>query len=253
MLICRYQGPAGPQFGVVEQGVVYSLLGDPFTDAIIGGRVSPLSEVSLLPPITPSKIVCVGRNYLDHVRELGNQAPAEPLLFLKPPSALIGMDAPIELLPEMRRVDHEAELAVIVKRRGRFIPTGQALEYVLGYCCANDISEREYQKQDGQWTRAKGFDTFCPLGPWINTSLDASDLGVTCRVNGQERQRGRTSDMIFAVPALVSYISGIMTLEAGDVILTGTPSGVGAIHAGDVLEVEIEGVGVLRNPVVAYR
>jgi 2-keto-4-pentenoate hydratase/2-oxohepta-3-ene-1,7-dioic acid hydratase in catechol pathway len=199
----------------------------------------------------PSKIICVGRNYAAHAKELGNEVPEEPLLFFKPSSALIGQDAVIEILPPMGRVDHEAEMAVVIGRQGRFIRRDEAQNYILGYTCANDVSDRDFQKKDGQWTRAKGFDTFCPLGPWINTELDASNVTVTCYVNGERRQEGSTSQLIFDIPFLLEYISGVMTLFPGDVILTGTPSGVGPLQPGDEVEVNVDGIGTLRNTVAS--
>lgn len=252
MLICRVSTSAGPVYGLVDQDVVYELVGSPFDEGYkAAARMGSVGDVELLPPTVPTKIVCVGRNYAAHAQELGNDVPPEPLLFFKPPSSLIGQGAAIEILPQMGKVDHEAELAVVIGHRGRFISASDALNYVLGYCCANDVSDRDFQKNDGQWTRAKGFDTFCPLGPWINTSLDVSDLAVRCRVNGETRQDASTDQMVFKVPFLISYISQIMTLESGDLILTGTPAGVGPLRPGDVAEVEVAGIGILRNPVVA--
>lgn len=203
---------------------------------------------------TPSKIVCVGRNYADHAKELGNPLPMEPLLFLKPPSALIGDGEAIILPPESERVEHEGEIAVVIGKRMRKVSETQALQGIAGIVCANDVTARDLQQRDGQWTRAKGFDTFCPVGPRVVplTELPPWDqLEVVCRVNGTVRQRGRARDMAFPIPSLLSYISRIMTLEAGDIVLTGTPSGVAPLVAGDVVEVEVSGVGVLRNPVVA--
>ncbi len=203
---------------------------------------------------TPSKIVCVGRNYADHAKELGNTLPAEPLLFLKPPSALIGDGDAIILPPQSERVEHEGEIAVVIGRRMRRVSEIEAVEGIAGVACANDVTARDLQQRDGQWTRAKGFDTFCPIGPRVVplTELPALDqLEIVCRVNGTVRQRGRAGEMAFPIPFLLSYISRIMTLEPGDIVLTGTPSGVGRLVAGDVVEVEVSGVGVLRNPVVA--
>jgi 2-keto-4-pentenoate hydratase/2-oxohepta-3-ene-1,7-dioic acid hydratase in catechol pathway len=192
----------------------------------------------------------VGRNYSSHAAEHGAEVPAEPLIFLKPPSAVIGPGAPIVLPAQSARVEHEAELAAVIGRRGRRIPREQGLEYVLGYTCGNDVTARDLQRSDGQWTRAKGFDTFCPLGPWIETELDPAAVEVTSRVNGVLRQQGNSGRMVLDIPTLISYVSHVMTLEPGDVILTGTPAGVGPLLAGDVVEVEVEGVGVLANPVI---
>ena len=213
------------------------------------GEVARVEEVDLLAPVQPSKIVAVGRNYRAHAAEMNAELPSEPLLFLKPPSAVIGPGETI-LLPSMSsRVDYEAELAVVIGRRAKDVPWNTALTYIFGCTAANDVTARDLQRTDGQWTRAKGFDTFCPIGPWIVTNLDTASVAVRARVNGEVRQDGRTRDLIFDVPYLVSYISKVMTLEPGDVILTGTPAGVGPLDAGDVVEVEIDGVGVLRNPV----
>ena len=198
----------------------------------------------------PSKIVAVGRNYLAHARELGHEVPTEPLIFLKPTSAIVGDQDDVVYPKASLRVDHEAELAVVIGRRCKDVNEGDAFDYVRGYTCANDVTARDLQESDDQWTRAKGFDTFCPLGPQVVENLDPSSLRVVARVNGEVRQDGHTSDMLFGVPSLVAFISGVMTLEPGDVILTGTPPGVGPVQRGDLMEVEIEGIGVLRNRVV---
>ncbi|CAN5844147.1 fumarylacetoacetate hydrolase family protein [soil metagenome] len=198
----------------------------------------------------PSKIVCVGRNYLEHARELGNEVPERPLLFFKPPSALITNGEAIVLPRESGRVEHEGEIAVVIGRRARHVTEDQALRYVAAYAPLNDVTARDLQKTDGQWARAKGFDTFCPLGePVPAEAIDPRELEVVCRVNGEERQRGRASQMAFPIPVLIAYISGIMTLEPGDVIATGTPAGVGPLQPGDRVEVEVPGLGVLSNPV----
>jgi 2-keto-4-pentenoate hydratase/2-oxohepta-3-ene-1,7-dioic acid hydratase in catechol pathway len=207
------------------------------------------STAQLLAPVTPTKIVCVGRNYRAHATELGNDVPAEPLLFFKPPSSIIGPDDMIELPSASSHVDHEAELGVVIGSRARNVPVDQALDHVFGYTCVNDITARDLQKKDGQWARAKGFDTFCPVGPLLVTNIDPTTRAVRCRIDDTLRQDGNTRDMIFSVRHLVAYISAIMTLEPGDLIATGTPHGVGALAHGDVVHVEIDGVGVLRNPV----
>lgn len=203
---------------------------------------------------SPSKVVCVGRNYAEHAKELGNPSPKEPLIFLKPASAVIGDGEAIVLPPQSQRVEHEGEIAVVIGARLKRVSQPQALNGIAGITCANDVTARDLQKTDGQWTRAKGFDTFCPVGPRVVPLKDLGDLGalqVQCRVNGQLRQQGRASDMAFPIPMVLSYISHIMTLEPGDLVLTGTPAGIGPLVAGDVVEVEVSGVGVLRNPVVA--
>ncbi|HEX9164977.1 MAG TPA: fumarylacetoacetate hydrolase family protein [Gemmatimonadales bacterium] len=201
--------------------------------------------------VTPSKIVCVGRNYVAHAREMGNDVPAAPMLFLKPPSAVIGPGDPIVLPPQSAQVEHEAEIGVVIGRRIRRVSPDEAIAAIRGFTCANDVTARDLQKTDGQWGRAKGFDSFCPAGPIVAEGLDWRTLEVIGRVNGEERQRGRSAEMHFSIPVLVSFISEAMTLEPGDLILTGTPAGVGPLRHGDLVEVEIPGVGVLRNPVRA--
>ena len=201
----------------------------------------------------PGKIVCVGRNYVEHAEELGNVVPERPLLFLKPPSAVIGDGEPIVLPRESRRVEHEGEIGVVIGARLRSCSERDALEAVAGITCVNDVTARDLQRADWQWTRAKGFDTFCPVGPRVvplGELPPPDELEMVCRVNGSERQRGRTADMAFGIPLLLAYISAVMTLEPGDLVVTGTPAGVGPLAAGDVVEVEIPGVGVLTNPVV---
>jgi 2-keto-4-pentenoate hydratase/2-oxohepta-3-ene-1,7-dioic acid hydratase in catechol pathway len=198
----------------------------------------------------PSKIVCVGRNYVEHARELGNELPERPLIFFKPPSSLIVHGEAIVLPPASRRVEHEGEIAVVIGRRARHVAAADAWDFVAGIAPLNDVTARDLQKTDGQWTRAKGFDTFCPLGPMVPLDgLDRDALEVVCRVNGEVRQHGRVGEMAFGIPVLLEYISAVMTLETGDVIATGTPAGVGQLHDGDVVEVEIPGVGKISNPV----
>jgi 2-keto-4-pentenoate hydratase/2-oxohepta-3-ene-1,7-dioic acid hydratase in catechol pathway len=199
----------------------------------------------------PSKIVAIGQNYRLHAQEMGKGIPSEPLLFFKPPSALVGDGGVIERPAGYARVDHEAELGVVIGKRARRVKRADALDYVLGYTCVNDVTVRELQQKDGQWSRAKGFDTFCPVGPRIVPGLDPSDLAIRCRVNGVSKQDSRTSDLIFDVPTLIEFISAHMTLEPGDLISTGTPAGVGNLNVGDLVEVDIEGIGVLSNRVVA--
>lgn len=199
--------------------------------------------------VQPSKIVCVGRNYAAHARELGNEVPANPMLFFKPPSALLEPGGTIVMPAVSQQVEYEAEIGVVIGRRARQVAAADAMAFVRGFTCANDVTCRDLQKPDGQWGRAKGFDSFCPVGPVVAEGLDWSTLEVIGRVNGVERQRAPVSQMIFSIPVLIEYISGIMTLEAGDLILTGTPEGVGRLQPGDVVEVEIPGVGILRNPV----
>ena len=210
---------------------------------------TPPDGATLLAPVTPTKIVCVGRNYADHAKELGNEAPSEPIIFLKPPSALLAPNGTIVRPAISQMVHHEAELAIVIGKRAKNVKAAGWRDYVLGFACANDVTARDIQKRDVQFTRGKSFDTFCPIGPCIETELDPSNVRVQLRVNGETRQDGRTSDMIFPPPFLLEFISSVMTLEPGDVILTGTPAGVGPLVAGDMVEVEIEGIGVLRNEV----
>jgi 2-keto-4-pentenoate hydratase/2-oxohepta-3-ene-1,7-dioic acid hydratase in catechol pathway len=236
--------------GMLEGDVVRPLRGTFFEDPIPTDDTIPLSEVRLLAPIIPSKVVCVGRNYVEHAEELGSDVPEEPLLFMKPSTAVIGPEDPIRLPPESGRVDHEGELAVVIGRPCRRVSEEDAFGFILGYTCGNDVTARDLQQKDGQWTRAKGFDSFCPLGPWVETELDPRDVEIAMRVNGETRQRSRTSNMIFRPPTIISYVSQVMTLLPGDVILTGTPSGVGPLSPGDRVEVEVEGIGVLANEVI---
>ena len=218
-------------------------------DALTGKQIA-LSEIDVLAPVTPSKIVCVGRNYREHAAEMGNKLPDEPLLFLKAPSAIIGNGDCIQLPPESAQVEHEGELGVVIaKEAHRLTEDDDPLNYVLGYTCVNDVTARDLQRKDVQFTRAKSFDTFCPVGPWIETELDPLNLTVKTRVNGVEKQSGRTADMAFSVPYLIRYIANVMTLFPGDLIVTGTPAGVSRLNAGDTVEVEIEGIGILQNVV----
>lgn len=251
-------------FGAVEgepeagpQGLtIAEIEGHPFGKLSFSGARWALSDVRLLSPILPSKVVCVGRNYADHAAEHGNDVPKEPLLFLKPSTSVIGPRDAIRLPIFSKQVEHEAELAVVIGAPGaRRADRAAAERAIFGYTCANDVTARDLQRSDGQWTRAKGFDSFCPIGPWITTGLDVSDLEIRCEVgrNPEEmevRQLGRTKDMVFDVPGLVSYISHVMTLLPGDVVLTGTPAGVSPLVEGDTVTVRIEGIGELTNPVV---
>jgi 2-keto-4-pentenoate hydratase/2-oxohepta-3-ene-1,7-dioic acid hydratase in catechol pathway len=249
-------------FGVVEGEAgsavdlagltVAEIEGHPFGTITFTGQRWALADVRLLSPILPSKVVCIGRNYADHAKELGNEVPAEPLIFLKPSTSVIGHRDIIRLPPQSKRVEHEAEIAIVIGALGaRRVDRGDAMRSILGYTCANDVTARDLQRADVQFTRAKGFDSFCPLGPWIETALDPADLEVRCEVNEEVRQLGRTKDLIFDIPTLVSYVSHVMTLLPGDVLLTGTPAGVSPIVAGDTCTVRIEGIGELANPVAA--
>jgi len=252
MRLARVARPDGPCFGVVQGEYVVLIDSHPFGPFALTDQVAPLEKVRLLAPVIPSKIFCVGQNYAAHAAELGHEAPPEPLIFSKPATAVIGPGDDIRLPALSDRVDHEAELAVVIGRLTRKVPVADALDSVLGYTCANDVTARDLQLRDGQWTRAKGFDTFCPLGPWIETELDiAAGLAVRCLVNGDVQQDGTTADLIFDIPTIVSYCAAFATLLPGDILLTGTPAGVGPLAAGDTVDVEVEGVGTLSNPVMA--
>jgi 2-keto-4-pentenoate hydratase/2-oxohepta-3-ene-1,7-dioic acid hydratase in catechol pathway len=216
------------------------------------GATYPLDEVRLLVPVLPSKVIAVGQNYAEHAREMGAATPAEPVLFLKPSTAVVGHGEPISYPAKLtQRVDYEGELAVVIGTICREVPAARAKDVIFGYACANDVTARDLQARDSQWTRAKGFDSFCPLGPWIETDVDPADLQLTTSLNGEIRQRSRTSDMLHDVPALIEYVSAVMTLLPGDVLLTGTPAGVGAMDDGDEVTVTIENIGSLTNTVVS--
>jgi 2-keto-4-pentenoate hydratase/2-oxohepta-3-ene-1,7-dioic acid hydratase in catechol pathway len=230
--------------------LVQPLAGHPLFDPTPVGEPLPLTAVRLLAPTQPINVVCVGMNYADHAAELDDEAPAEPLIFLKPATSVVGPGEPVRLPRGVGRVDHEAELAVVISKPARDLAPDRALEHVLGYTCANDVTARDQQRSDGQWARAKGHDTFCPLGPWIVTDLDASDLRVRCEVDEVLRQDGRTRDLLHGVPELLAHITAFMTLLPGDVVLTGTPAGVGPLAAGQTVSVQIEALGTLTNPVV---
>jgi 2-keto-4-pentenoate hydratase/2-oxohepta-3-ene-1,7-dioic acid hydratase in catechol pathway len=242
----------GPLFGLLDGDHIRELSGPPWIQSLLASRTWRHADVHLLAPVEPAKVVCVGRNYAAHAAERGNQVPKEPLIFLKPSSSIVGPDEPIVLTPYSQHVDYEGEMALVIGRRCSHLrETDDALSNVLGYTCLNDVSARDIQKSDVQFTRAKGFDTFCPVGPHIETHLDPSDVLVETYVNGAPRQSGSTSLMVYSCAFLVRWISRMMTLYPGDVIATGTPAGVGPLVAGDVVEVRVAGVGVLCNPVHA--
>jgi 2-keto-4-pentenoate hydratase/2-oxohepta-3-ene-1,7-dioic acid hydratase in catechol pathway len=261
MKFCRFLPPAPsvststtPLYGLLEGEQIREISGTPWGQWSRASPTWPRASARLLAPVEPGKVVCVGRNYAAHAAELGNVVPKEPLIFLKPPSAIVGPDEPIVLPPYSQRVEHEGELALVVGRRcAHLSDTDDPLSYLLGYTCLNDVTARDIQKNETQFTRAKGFDTFCPIGPHIETHLDPSNVLVETHVNGTRRQSGSTSLMIYPVKVLVRFISRMMTLFPGDVIATGTPAGVGPLTAGDVVEVSVAGVGALRNPVHAPR
>lgn len=251
MKIVRFSHEESIRYGIVDEAELVVLEGDPlFAGFDTTGERIPLGEVSLLAPVIPrSKVVCVGKNYHDHAAEMGSEAPAEPLLFLKPNTSVIGPGDAIVRPPQSSRTDFEGELAVVIGRIAKNVPAASALDYVFGYTIANDVTARDLQKSDGQWTAAKGFDTFCPLGPAIETEFDPAVAAIETRVNGDVKQSAPLTDMIHSVPDIIAYASAVFTLLPGDVILTGTPAGIGPFGAGDVVEVEISGLGVLRNPV----
>lgn len=261
MRICRFAHGEEVSFGVLDnlddqgeltdKSIIAILRGHPFGEFDPDGRVIAASEVKLLAPILPNKIIGIGTNYAGHAAEMKSELPREPLMFLKPSTSVIGPNDFIVLPKQTSIVHHEAELAVVIGRFCKDVPRERVADVILGYTCANDVSARDVQKSDGQWARAKGFDTFCPLGPWIETDLDPIDLAVTAYVGDQQRQSGSTKDLIFSVIDLVSYVSHQMTLLPGDVILTGTPAGVGPIVVGDEVEISIEGIGSLVNTVKA--
>ena len=249
MRICRFRHAGQDRYGTIEGALVRPLSAAPWAGGLPEGKPVPLDEVRLLAPVEPSKVVCVGRNYRAHAKELGNEVPPTPLLFLKPSTAIVGPQDAIRCPEQSKEVHHEAELAVVIGRTLSRASAAEARLAVFGYACLNDVTARDIQREEKQFTRAKGFDTFCPIGPVVETALDPMDLSVVCRVNGAERQRGTTRDMVVDPFALVAFISGVMTLLPGDVVATGTPEGVGAIQRGDWVEIEISGIGVLRNPV----
>jgi len=242
------EGPADAPFDALT---VAAIGGHPFGPLAFTGDRWALPDVRLLAPILPSKVVAVGKNYAEHAKEMGGDAPTSPVIFLKPSTAVIGAGDTIRLPADSDRVDHEAELAIVIGRPARDVARTDAMTHILGYTAANDVTARDQQRADGQFTRGKGHDSFCPLGPWIETVLDPSNLRVSATVNGELRQDGRTSDMIHDIATLIEFMSGVMTLLPGDVLLTGTPAGVGPILAGDSVTVEIEGIGALTNPVRA--
>jgi 2-keto-4-pentenoate hydratase/2-oxohepta-3-ene-1,7-dioic acid hydratase in catechol pathway len=256
MRIIRYQyNNQPPNYGWVldDSGIltVGPIEGSPFGEFRRLDADISLESVKLLPPVSPKKIVCVGRNYAAHAKEQNAEVPEIPLIFLKPNTVVIGPGETIYLPPQSERVEHEAELVAVIGKRGRWINPESATEHILGYTIGNDVTARDLQRKDKQWTRGKGFDTFGPIGPWVQTDFDPADAMVTCHVNGEMRQMGSTRDMIFNVRQLIAFISTIMTLEPGDLIFTGTPAGVSPISSGDTVEITIEGLGELQNPVMA--
>jgi len=245
MRLVRFLEDGSCGYGLMQEDGIHPISWEPFDYIVDTVEIVALNLVELLAPVVPTKIVAVGLNYVDHAQELNLEIPNEPLLFLKAPNTVLEPGGEVVYPPQSQRVDYEAELAVVIGTEARSVPAEEALSYVLGYTCGLDITARDLQVADGQWTRAKNFDTFCPLGPWVETELDPGDLEITLRLNDEVRQSSRTSRLIFDVPYLVSFISGVMTLNPGDVIMTGTPSGVGEVKPGDTVKMDIEGIGTL--------
>ncbi|MFC9998126.1 fumarylacetoacetate hydrolase family protein [Nocardia sp. NPDC127526] len=257
MRLGRVASPDGVAFVSVEgdggDATVREIAEHPFGTPTFTGRSWQLADVRLLAPILASKVICIGKNYAAHAEEMGGPAPVDPVIFMKPNTAIVGPNAPIILPPSSSQVEYEGELAVVIGRPCKDVPAARAKDVILGYTVANDVTARDQQKQDGQWTRAKGYDTFCPLGPWIETALDPSDLEIVTELDGQVKQRSRTSQLLHDIPKLIEWVTTVMTLLPGDVILTGTPEGVGPVQAGQHVSVTVEGIGTLTNPVAAKR
>ena len=256
MRIARYSHDGDVAFGVVEGSAdseweLADIAGHPFGPITFTGVRRPFAAVKLLAPVLPSKVVAIGKNYAEHASEMDSDVPEQPLVFLKPSTAVCASGDPIAYPPSSSRVDYEGELAVVIGRLCRDVPESRAMEVVFGYTCANDVTARDQQATDGQWSRAKGYDSFCPLGPWIETDLSPEDLAITTTLNGEKKQDGRTKQIVHKIPQLITYITACMTLLPGDVILTGTPAGVGPMQVGDEVAVEIEGIGRLVNTVAA--
>lgn len=247
----RFSLDGNTYYGLLQGNQIVIIEGDIFADYKFTDRVVPLEDVTLLPPCQPGSIVCVGLNYRQHALEMGLELPSEPIIFLKPHTSLLPHQGDIVYWPSVGRLDYEAELAIIIGRQCHMVSEEDAMQYVFGYTIANDVTARDLQRKDGQWTRAKSFDTFCPLGPSIVTGIDAGNLRLKAILNGQVQQDGSTADLIFNIPQLVSFVSQVFTLNPGDIILTGTPSGIGPMQVGDEIQIEIEGLGTLTNRVVA--
>lgn len=252
MKIVRFEKDKTISYGILEGDKVSKIDSSPYEEMKSSNEKFPLEDVKLLAPCEPSKVIAVGLNYVDHAKELKMQLPEEPILFLKPPSSVIGPDADIIYPEATQQVDYEAELGIVIKDEIRDIIEEEASAHILGFTCANDVTARDLQKKDGQWTRAKSFDTFAPIGPWMETEFDVTNLKVELLLNGKVCQSSSTANMVFNPHFLVSFTSSVMTLMPGDVIMTGTPSGVGSMHVGDTVEVRVENIGCLRNTVVAF-
>lgn len=250
MRVVRVSNGGAATYGVLEGDSVRLLTGAPYGTLDFSGEQVAFDASTLLAPAEPTKVVCVGKNYADHAAEMGGEVPPEPVIFIKPSTAVIGPGAPIVLPPQSAEVHHEVELAVVIGRTCHAIEPGRVAAHILGYTVANDVTARDLQRSDGQWTRAKSFDTFCPLGPWIETEFDPADAAISCTVDSETRQDGNTSDLVRGAHEMVSWISQVMTLLPGDVVLTGTPAGVGPLAEGQTVSCHIEGIGTLVNPVV---
>ncbi|MFD3704530.1 fumarylacetoacetate hydrolase family protein [Nocardia sp. NPDC058658] len=257
MRLGRVASPDGVAFVSIDgdgaDAVAKEIAEHPFGAPTFTGRSWPLADIRLLAPILASKVICIGKNYAAHAAEMGGEAPVDPVIFIKPNTSIVGPNASIILPPSSSQVDYEGELAVVIGRPCKDVVAAKASEVILGYTVANDVTARDQQRHDGQWTRAKGYDTFCPLGPWIETALDPTDLEITTEVDGEVRQRSRTSLFLHDIPKIIEWISSVMTLLPGDVILTGTPEGVGPLQAGQSVSVTVEGIGTLTNPVATKR
>jgi 2-keto-4-pentenoate hydratase/2-oxohepta-3-ene-1,7-dioic acid hydratase in catechol pathway len=257
MRLGRVASPDGVAFVSIETDgsdeIAREIAEHPFGTPTFTGRTWPLADVRLLAPILASKVVCVGKNYAAHAAEMGGAAPEDPVIFLKPNTSIVGPNLPILLPPNSSQVDYEGELAVVIGRPCKDVPAARAADVILGYTVANDVTARDQQRHDGQWTRAKGYDTFCPLGPWIETELDPGDLEITTELDGEVRQRSRTSLLLHDIPTVIEWVTKVMTLLPGDVILTGTPEGVGPMTDGQTVSVTVQGIGTLTNPVAAKR
>lgn len=250
MKYVKIEADGSPRWGVVREQEVLTLCGDPFGELVYDGGAYGLEGCTLLAPCAPTKIVCVGKNYADHAREMGGEPPGFPVLFLKGPNTLNRPEGEIRAPEFVQRLDYEGELAVVIRRRAKDVRAEDAADYILGYTCLNDVTARDVQKHDGQWTRAKSMDGFCPVGPWVTDEVDPRSLALETRLNGRPVQRGNTAQFLTPIPQLLAFITASMTLEPGDVVATGTPAGIGPMAPGDMVEVELEGIGVLRNSIL---
>ena len=250
MRYVRVEMDGVPRWGVIRDGEVLTLHGTPYEELVYDGGAFPLEGCRLLAPCAPTKIVCVGKNYADHARELGSEPPGFPVLFLKGPNTLNRPDGEVHAPGFVGRLDYEGELALVIRRKAKDIKAADFVDYILGYTCLNDITARDVQQHDGQWTRAKSMDGFCPIGPWVTDEVNPDGLTLETRLNGRVTQQGNTGQFITKIPALLEFITASMTLEPGDVIATGTPAGIGPMRPGDVVEVELEGIGILRSRII---